>query len=306
MRSSRRAGPRPDRIPPVSALEPPFGLAYSCAQSGASSVGTMLTSISDYPGYTEFCRRAATDDACFAGFREDPTYAAVVSSKLVYEGRDYFALLQQRGFDPGFFASIAAHDRIGGVKLASFEAVGAVAPQTMRYVKVLSDLERLFGSLDGASIVEIGGGFGGQCAVIAKRFGFARYTLVDLAEPLQLARRYLETLSIANVEFARFDELPINGRYDLVISCYALSELSRTAQVMHLQRVLLRARAGYLLWNNEGMKQHRDWQQQFFGAEMIYCDEMLSLLPGARLADAEFLTPEDQVQDTRLIVWDGR
>jgi hypothetical protein len=76
--------------------------------------------------------------------------------------------------------------------------------------------------------------------------------------------------------------------------------------VMHLQRVLLRARAGYLLWNNEGMKQHRDWQQQFFGAEMIYCDEMLSLLPGARLADAEFLTPEDQVQDTRLIVWDGR
>jgi hypothetical protein len=266
----------------------------------------MLTSISDYPGYTEFCRRAAEDDACFAGFREDPTYSAVVTSKLNYAGQDYFALLKQRGFDLSFFAQLEAHDRIGGVELAAFESIGAIAPQTMRYVKVLSDLELLFGALDGASIIEIGGGFGGQCAVIAKRFGFARYTLVDLPGPLQLARRYLETLSIPNVAFARFDQLPINGRYDLVISCYGLSELSRVFQVMYLQRVLLRARAGYLLWNNEAMKLHRDWQQEFFGDEAIYGDELLSLLPLARLADTDWLTAEDRVQDARLITWGGR
>jgi hypothetical protein len=266
----------------------------------------MLSSISDYPGYTEFCRRAATDDDCFAVFREDPTYTAVVTSKLAYEGRDYFALLQERGFDPSFFGLLEAQDRIGGAKLASFEAINPIAPQTMRYVKVLSDLEQLFGSLDGASIIEIGSGFGGQCAVIAKRFGFARYTLVDLPDPLRLAQRYLETLSIPNAAFSRFDQLPINGRYDLVISCYGLSELSRMAQTMYLQRVLLRARMGYLLWNNEAMKLHRDWQQQFFGSEMIYSDELLSLLPGARQAGPEFLTAEDRIQDTRLIVWGDR
>jgi len=264
----------------------------------------MLSSISDYPGYTEFCRRAATDDACFAGFREDPTYTAVVSSTLTHGGHDYFALLRQRGFEPGFFALLEAHDRIGGAKLAAFDSIDPIAPQTMRYVKVLSDLELLFGSLDGASIIEIGGGFGGQCAVIARRFRFARYTLVDLPDPLQLAQRYLAALSIPNLAFARFDELPINGRYDLVISCYALSELSRAAQTMYLQRVLLRARAGYLLWNNEAMKLHRDWQQKFFGGEMIYCDEMLSVLPNARLAGPEFLTVEDQA--CSLIVWGGR
>ncbi|HUA52777.1 MAG TPA: putative sugar O-methyltransferase [Candidatus Sulfotelmatobacter sp.] len=266
----------------------------------------MLSSISDYPGYTEFCRRAAEDDGCFAGFREDPVYSAVVTSQLHYRGRDYFEMLEARGFDPGFFAAVRDHDRIGGATLASFGAAGDLAPQTMRYVKVLSDLEQLFGSLDGASIIEIGGGFGGQCAVIAKRFGFARYTIVDLREPLMLARRYLDALAIPNVAYELLEALPINARYDLVISCYGLSELARPFQVMHLQRVLLRARAGYLLWNNEGMKPHRDWQEAFLGGEMIYCDELLPLLPGARLADESWLALEDRQLDARLILWGTR
>jgi putative sugar O-methyltransferase len=266
----------------------------------------MLTSISDYPGYLELCRRAAEDDASFATFREDPVYRAVVTSQLHHQGQDYFDVLQARGFDPGFFATIRAHDRVGGPALVSYGAVGAVAPQTVRYVKVLSDLELLFGGLDGASIIEIGGGFGGQCAVIAKRFRFQRYTLVDLAEPLRLARRYLDALAIPNVACARLEELPINAHYDLVISCYGVSELARAVQVMHLQRVLLRARAGYLLWNNEGMKPHRAWQEQFFGSEMIYCDEILPLLPGARLAEESWLALEDRLLDARLILWGTR
>ena len=266
----------------------------------------MLTSISDYPGYTEFCRRAAEEDGCFAGFREDPTYSAVVTSQLHHQGRDYFELLQTRGFDPGFFDAIRAHDRIGGAKLASYGAAGELAPQTMRYVKVLSDLEILFGSLDGASIIEIGGGFGGQCAVLAKRFRFARYTIVDLREPLLLARRYLDALEIPNVAYAVLEELPINARYDLVVSCYGVSELARAFQVMHLQRVLLRTRAGYLLWNNEGMKPHRAWQEKFFGGEMMYCDEILPLLPGARLADESWLALEDRLLEARLILWGTR
>lgn len=266
----------------------------------------MLTSISDYPGYTEFCRRAAEDDACFAGFREDPIYSAVVTSELRNQGRDYFELLQARGFDPGFFDTVRAHDRIGGARLASFGSAGALAPQTMRYVKVLSDLELLFDALEGASIVEIGGGFGGQCAAIAKRFRFARYTIVDLREPLLLARRYLEALEIPNVDYAVLEELPINARYDLVISCYGVSELARAVQVLHLQRVLLRAQAGYLLWNNEGMRPHRAWQEKFFGSEMLYCDEILPLLPDARLAEETWLALEDRLLEARLILWGTR
>lgn len=263
----------------------------------------MLTSISDYPNYTEFCRRAAEDDGCFAGFREDPVYAAVVATGLSHEGRDYFELLHQRGFDLGFLDQIRDIDRIGAPKLVSYGSGHQVAPQTMRYVKVLSDLEALFGSLEGASIVEIGGGFGGQCAVIAKRYRIARYTLVDLPESLMLARRFLDTLAIGNVDYAQLHELPFNARFDLAISAYALSEVTRPVQLIYLQRVLLRAAAGYLLWNNEGMKTHKDWQLQFFGDEMLYWDEMMSLVPGARLGDPSWLPAEDQAAATRMIVW---
>ena len=47
----------------------------------------------------------------------------------------------------------------------------------------------------------------------------------------------------------------------------------------------------------------RDWQQKFFGGEMVYCDEMLQLLPGARLAEPSWLAAEDQQLDARLILW---
>ena len=266
----------------------------------------MLTSISDYPGYTDLCRRAAEDDAFFRVFREDPTYRAVVTSKLHMGGADYFAMLEQRGFDLAFFERLKDHDRIGGPDKASFGTVGDVAPQTVRYVKVMHDLELLFGALDGLSIAEIGCGFGGQCAVIAKRHKFARYTLIDLPDPLRLSQRYLETLQIPNVAFATLEQLNVNARYDLVISCYGLSEVARAFQLMYVQRVLLRAARGYMLWNNEGMKAHGDWQKQFFGSEMMYCDEMLLLLPGARLGEDVWISPEDKLMDARLILWGTR
>lgn len=261
------------------------------------------TSISDHPLYTGFCRRAAEDDACFASFREAAVYTAVVTSALHYHGQDYFALLQQRNFDLSFFDAIREHDRIGGPALVDFGPAGAVAPQTMRYVKTLSDLEQLYGSLEGKSIIEIGGGFGGLCAVLAKRSRFARYTLVDLPEVLMLARRYLDQLGIDNVHYAQLNELPFAARYDLAISCYGLSEIARPVQLAYAQRVLLNAAAGYLLWNNEAMKQHKNRQLEFFGSEMLYWDAVLEILPAARVLEASWLPPEDHVQASRLIVW---
>jgi hypothetical protein len=266
----------------------------------------MLTSISDYPGYTDLCRRAAEDDAFFQVFREDPTYRAVVTSQLNLKGHDYFTMLEQRGFDLSFFAQLQDHDRLGGPDLEPFGTVGAVAPQTMRYVKVLQDLELLFGSLDGAEIAEIGCGFGGQCAVIAKRHRFRRYTLIDLPDPLRLSQRYLAALQIPNVAFAPLEEIGIAGRYDLVISCYGLSEVVRAFQLMYFQRVVLRAAGGYLLWNNEGMKAHGEWQKQVFGSEMMYWDEVMSVVPGARLAEDAWISQEDKAMDARLILWGTR
>jgi len=262
------------------------------------------TSISDAPDYREFCRRAAADDAVFAGFREDPTYAAIVSSRLAADGADCHAALALRGFDFDFFDRLREHDRIGGPRLVAYPAAGAVAPQTLRCVKVLSDLEGLFASLEGKSIVEIGCGFGAQCAVIAKRARFSRYILVDLPEPLMLAERYLRALGITdNVAFATREALPPLGACDLAISVYGLSEIARPVQLDYWQKLLRGARAGYVLWNSAFFRQSKGWQMEKFGGEMIYAEEMCALIPGARLVEAGWLSAEDLAFENQLMVW---
>ncbi len=266
----------------------------------------MSTSLSDVPSYRDFCRDAAADNARFAGFREDPAYCSVVSSQLRHDGRDYLSVLKHRGFDLDFFEAIRDLDRVGGPTLLTFDGIGAVAPQTVRYVKVLSDLELLFGSLDGASIVEIGCGFGGQCAAIARRYRVGRYTLVDLPEPLLLARRYLDALAIGGVATLETDALPPDADYDLVISCYGLSEIRREVQEVYLARVLQRAAAGYLVWNNERLKQIRDWQLGQYGSETLYGDELIARLPGAHRLGADWMAAEDYIHQNQLIVWGDR
>src|SRR5690242_7565601 len=106
----------------------------------------------------------------FARFREHPKYCWVVSAALPHEARDCHAMLEARDFDFGFFERIRDLDAIGGATRQSYPRAGGVAPQTMRYVKTMTDLERLFGPLDGKSVIEIGVGFGGQCAVLSRRF----------------------------------------------------------------------------------------------------------------------------------------
>ncbi len=132
-----------------------------------------------------------------------------------------------------------------------FEGVGRISPTTLRYVKVLSDLEYMFGVLDGMSVAEIGGGYGGQCALIKTRFEVLQYTLIDLSPVLGLAQQYLEHLRIADVIFRPWDQLE-DIQCSLAISNYALSEMRRDVQEFYIERVLSRAERGYVLWNMNG------------------------------------------------------
>src|SRR5207247_1982417 len=106
---------------------------------------------------------------------------------------------------------------------------------------VLSDLLDLFGSLDGIRIVEIGGGYGGQCAVVSAVATPASYTLVDLDPVLRLQQAYLREFRVSNVSFAPARDLDPSAGYDLVISNYAFSECMRRVQRHYLERVLLRS-----------------------------------------------------------------
>ena len=168
-----------------------------------------------------------------------------------------------------------ANDLVGGPLLYSFEGLGLFSPTTLRYVKVLGDLQRLFGPLDGMRVHEIGVGYGGQCRVIQAAEVLRSYTLIDLQPALALAQRYLEHFPLA----APIDLVPMNELKpvctDLVISNYAFSELRREVQDLYLQRIISKAARGYMILNQINPETYNSYS----------CQELLAAIPGSRLVE---------------------
>jgi putative sugar O-methyltransferase len=123
-------------------------------------------------------------------------------------------------------------------------------------VKVVGDLIRLFGPLDGMRIIEIGAGYGGQCLAVSTVASPASYVQVDLDPCLALQRAYLGAFDVT-AEFVRPDQLPEDARYDLVVSNYAFSECVGRVQRHYVERVLTRADRGYLTMNWRNPRHYR-------------------------------------------------
>lgn len=124
------------------------------------------------------------------------------------------------------------------------------------------------------------------------------YTLVDLSEPLQLARRYLEKFatgrsrSLGPMGFISADE-DVQSTFDLCISNYAFTELSRAAQGRYLRMVVGPSSAGYMTCNfiSEG-----------FGISSMSPEELLAMHPESTWLPEEPLShPEN-----RILVWGDR
>jgi putative sugar O-methyltransferase len=130
-----------------------------------------------------------------------------------------------------------------------------ISPTTLRYVKVLADLISHFGNLDGLDIVEIGIGYGGQCKIINDYFVPKSYTLIDLTEVILLADKYLECHGIQNTVF-QTPNWRSKTPYDLCISNYAFTEISRQNQDFYVKNIIERSAKGYITCNflNQRMK----------------------------------------------------
>jgi hypothetical protein len=254
---------------------------------------THRTSISDAGPYRSFCRRAAEDDAAFAAFRRNPVYTEVLEHTTVEQGAAYLSIINRD--NPTLLAQHGARflsgEHIGGPRLQFYAEAGMIAPSTLRYVKVLSDLQRLFGDLSGRRVVEIGVGYGGQCKIVSDVFRLASYSLVDLPEPLALAHRYLAGLQVPNVEYVTMDELgPELDGWDLLISNYSFSELSRGIQDRYRELIVDRALEGYLTCNFTGA---------LYGVDSYSAEELLGMRPGAFTQAEEPLTFEGN----KIVVW---
>lgn len=209
----------------------------------------IATSVTDVATYRDFCALAAQDDEVFRTFKQNPHYQGVVENVSRSQGKKLIRIIQDKY--PELlenWSKFATSDLVGSPFLTYYPELGPLSPTTLRYIKILGELQFLFGDLTGKKIIEVGAGYGGQCKIIADLCSFSTYSIVDLPEPSALAQKYLSLLNVPNVHFISANET--SGECcDVFISNYAFSECYREVQTDYLNKYILNSSAGYMLLN---------------------------------------------------------
>ena len=183
-------------------------------------------------------------------FRRVYDYREILEHVDYSLGREYIEHANLN--DPQIWSSLnefKRNDLLGKPRTFYFEEIGRISPTTLRYIAVATDIRREFGNSKLTRIVEIGGGYGGQAAILRRLDMWEEYFIFDLPEVQDLIQRYLSFIGIGMVDFPKIST-PNSYEYDLVISNYAFSELPRKIQDDYLDKVILKARRGFMLMNS--------------------------------------------------------
>jgi hypothetical protein len=203
-------------------------------------------------GYITVCRLAAINDSIFKVFKRSRDYRVVLEHVSKEQGQDYLDVVMEKGKDLlEFLPRFKENDRWGSPIKYSYE-VGKFSPTTLRYIKVLTDLKNFFGDLNGFDIVEIGGGYGGQCKIVSDVYKVRSYVIIDLDVVIPLTQKYLDKLSVDNVIYGTQHGGYQVKQCDLVISNYAFSECVKGVQDDYIEKILAKSKRGYITYNYDG------------------------------------------------------
>lgn len=204
-------------------------------------------------GYRLMCKLAAEHEDVFKLFKRNKYYRKVLEHTTREQGQDYVNIIEKIGGDLlKYFPKFQENDKFGSPIVFPY-SVGNFSPTTLRYVKVLADLKNFFTSLKDLAVVEIGGGYGGQCKIISDVYAVSAYAIIDLDVVVPLIKRYLAALNVECYCVLTQSQVNNSKRYDLVISNYAFSELPKNLQRQYTDEILAHAQRGYITCNFDGL-----------------------------------------------------
>jgi putative sugar O-methyltransferase len=207
-------------------------------------------SLSNNQVYPQVCLQASIDYLFFNNFRRNPVYNEILEHVNFEQGLEYLDIIIQHPQILREIEKFRLNDLFGNPVVYNFPEIGLFSPSTLRYVKVLCDLQKHFKSLDSIKICEIGVGYGGQCRIINSFFTPASYCLVDIKPALSLSQTYLDNFIInSSLSYLTMNELAVSD-YDLVISNYAFTELPLAIQDVYFKKIIKNSRMGYITYND--------------------------------------------------------
>jgi putative sugar O-methyltransferase len=270
-------------------------LYFKKERGGANPAEHVPICISDNELYPSFCSAAARDEAEFQNFKRSPIYNLVQEYSTYEEGHDYLVqILSKYPFLLDKLAQFRKNDSLGNPQVFNYPFVGLFSPSTLRYMKVAGDLKKHFGDLNGFKVIEIGGAYGGQCKILSDLFHFQSYTIVDLPECLELAKKYLEKQEIDGIKYCAPNNVSNSESYDLVISNYSFTEYKRDYQQKIVQKIFKSSKNGYLTCN---------FYPKHFGVKSLSKDELINALSSLALELEEL--PEEPLtgKDNFILTW---
>lgn len=209
-------------------------------------------SVSDNGSYLMVVKEALENYKKFTVFKQDPKYQAILEHSTKEQGAACLEIV--RAESPSLLEQLdefKENDFVGGATTFDYDEVGLISPSTLRYVKVVSDIQNIFGKFIGPRIAEIGVGYGGQALIADKILDFERYDLFDLQPVVALASKYLECHTLkSSYRGLTLNQHSGNVEYDLVISNYAFSELPSKLQRMYIRKIFQKSKMGYLTMNS--------------------------------------------------------
>ena len=226
-------------------------------------------SLTENSSYSEFCQLAAEDEEIFANFKRSPIYNGVMEHVSYELGLEYLGFIHREYPELiSDFDKFRENDLIGNPITYEYGDNGCFSPTTLRYMKVAGDLKNLYGDLTNLHIVEIGGGYGGQCKILNDLGGFASYTIIDLPQCNALSQKYLTQHNVPNVIFINNDQLSQVGAYDLVISNFSFSEIDKTEQYRYIDTIIRGTPNGYMTMN---------FISHFFNVQSLSTEELIAI-----------------------------
>lgn len=239
------------------------------------------TSASDNGLYPLFCELASREEKVFTNFRRNSFYNEILEHVTKKQGKQYLNSIDWK-FTEDDWNEFLKNDNYGNPRTVEYlieDKKRKFSPTTIRYVKILGDVLKIFNTEKITSISEIGIGYGGESRIILSYIkNVKKYNLIDLPEVIKLADRYLSSFSMEIYEKANFIDgtsLDYKMESDFVISNYAFSELSRTIQDLYLEKIILCSKAGYILWNDISYRTLDGYS----------VEELLSLIPGSYVVE---------------------
>ena len=246
--------------------------------------------------YESAVKRIINNEKTFKKFRRLYDYREILEHVDYKLGLEYLKKIQVinseklRNFD-----SFKANDILGSPRTFNFPRIGETSATTLRYVAVASEVEEIFRSQKIESIVEIGGGYGGQALIFEKMSYYIKYSVFDLPDVQLLIKKYLTYFNVRGTSFPDIDSID-SVVSDLVISNYAFSELPRNLQEKYLERVIKYAKNGYLIMNTG--KSNSTGRSD----GKLSLDELREVLPEIQILKEYPLTGPDNY----LIIWKSK